>query len=333
MGYEDRDYFREQPRVGFETPRLGKASKVLLGLLVFGFLLSIVGGASGSPSRDLQTAGKVPLVEALSLSSHALLPIGESWPKSWQLLTSALMFNNVVSLLLAAIIGVWLLGSAMERDMGTRNYVKFLIGAQLASAVAAALIDPFLGNAMTGSTMVYSMGIGSLFSAMLAGIAAYRGDQPGLLGWKIRTWVILLLIVNLVFSITGYRPLTGSKTILVVQSLPGTLAGAAFGWFVLRGMAGRRLVSNGIRRVVKEEDFGAYVRKVSGESEEPSPDTVRRARDRRRVERETRRREEEQQALDTLLERISKEGISSLSRSEKAFLERVSKRKREEDGF
>jgi hypothetical protein len=89
------------------------------------------------------------------------------------------------------------------------------------------------------------------------------------------------------------------------------------------------------KREAAKEDYLAFASQFADPparamaAEDKTPETTRRERELKRQSKLAVREAEEQEEVDRLLARISSEGINSLGKSERAFLERVSRRKRE----
>lgn len=339
MAYYDRDYFQEEePQRRFtQTPSVGPLSKALLialGVLVIASIpiadsMDAGGVLSKDPSREL--------LRMLALSWHAVWPAEGYALSPWQVVTAPLIPADILSAILTGVLGLWLFGCRLEQVLGRRRYGVFLLLAMLLPGIASALVDPLLCEVWTGSREVYSLGTGSLTVAIYMGVAAAYPDGMSFFGLRFVTVSLILVGIAALIAMWGY---TGEVSgVRVVSSLPGMAAGAAFGWYGVKWMAARGMVKT-VRTAHKKaegpEDYLAYARKLRGEelaaggAEAKSPATSRRERESKRAAKETQRLEEEQQAVDALLARISAEGINSLSKGERAFLERVSKRKRGE---
>jgi membrane associated rhomboid family serine protease len=331
MAYEDRDYFREQqgpPKLAFRAPKLGRVTKgLLIGFCVTWFALLFI-AAKEDFAAVIELAGKADdnanLLRNLALSPSALLPYEGVSSQPWQILSYVFVPPGVLSMLITCIVTVWLIGGALEEAMGSRRYGLFVLASVIATGVVSALADPFIsGNA-------YSMGFAAPGMALFLGCAALLGDTPSVIGGlKYRTLVFILAGLSILFTAIDYAKVPSRELLHVVPSLPGAVAGCLFGWFGMKVLMNRGLSAPKRDVTPAEEDYLAYAHKLANNNDGKGDDTkVREADERVRV-RNTARQQEEQAAVDALLERISKGGISSLSRSEKAFLERVSRRKKE----
>jgi len=339
MAYYDRDYFQEEQRPGtFQTPSMGRLSKSLaIGLAVL-CVVSIPLADSFSAADALRKMTGSPILKDLALTHHVFWPFNGIGPSPWQIITAPLIPSSIISAIMTGVFAIWLIGSQLESALGRRRYGKFLLVAVLLGSLASALIDPLLAGMFTNTGEVYSLGMVSLSSAIFMGAAAAMPNARTLFSFKFSTVCFALILLSALMSAWDYT--SGRDGIMVVTSLPGILAGAGFGWYGIKWMDRRgmvRVAGRTAKRTEGPEDYLAYAKRISGEEElvkvgpdARSPATARREREQKRKSKIELREIEEKQAVDELLARISSDGINSLSKSEHAFLERVSRRKRQE---
>jgi membrane associated rhomboid family serine protease len=148
------------------------------------------------------------VAEALVLHSGAALP-----ERPWTLLT--VFFLHELTVHIAALVLIMLVfGIALEQHVGARHVVLIYLAAGLVGSLAIALTSEALGldERMVGSS--------AAFHGIIAAFIALRPDAV-VLGSKAKTWLTVLVIVNLVLMFpTDFTPLSGA----------GHLAGLAVGF-------------------------------------------------------------------------------------------------------
>lgn len=219
--------------------------------------------------------------------------------------------------LLFELLIIWSFGSELDQLWGTRNFYAFFFSVQL----AAALFTVGLGLAMGVPFVAY--GIGPGLSALMLAYAVLWPNRQALFFFVIpmrMKWIVFIFFLFL---------LIGTWNHIVLH-----LSGMAFGGFLLfwkarsgrlyRAGAGPSAYSS---RSSSQQPWGAVQVGRRG-LVEGVRDRVEDWKKRRRLERKRReieRRIEMKDEVDRLLEKISKDGMNSLSRKEKAFLDRASR--------
>lgn len=334
MAYYDRDYFQAEQRPrGPEAPPMGKLSKSLLILLGVLFFISLPIADSANAAAVLTSHDAPELLRALALSVSTF-GIGGEGVAPWQVITAPLVPAGIFSAIMTAVFGLWLFGCRLEQALGRRRYGLFLLVALPVCGVASAVVDPLVATLWMEEAELRSLGTLPLTTAIfMAAAAAYPGVKT-LFNLKFTTVAMVCVGLSALLALVGYTEQVDG--VRVVDSLPGMAAGAAFGWYGIKWMARRGMVKTvAAKREVEREDYLAFASQFSGSpakptaAEEKSPETARRERELRRQTKQAVRESEEQEEVDRLLGRISAEGINSLSKGERAFLERVSRRKRE----
>lgn len=335
MAYYDRDYYQEDPPGRpVQTPAMGLLTKVLIGVVCAGLIWSVILTDSVDAARALAHSLDGEPIRAIALSPWAFFPSESGAVYPWQVLTSVLIPSGIISAAMTAVIAIWLLGSWLDRALGRRRYGLFLLASVLVTGVASAAIDPLLAPLFGRTSGVFSIGSGPVAMAIMMAVGAMMPEARSFFHIRVRTVTFVLSGIWIMLSFAGYfRDEADRGLLAVVESLPGMLAGAGFGWFGMKWMMARGKVRvPGQKAREQPEDFLAYARKFDSKAvQAPTEETRRRVRETKRISKQIQRESEEQAAVDQLLERISASGINSLSRSEKAFLERVSRRKREKD--
>lgn len=340
MGIHDREYYRDEGAVA-PRPKMGRGGKAVMiaAIALFAAQSLYIGDFLATGRMTLENGG---WMAQLALHPWALLPVGgesSGWPAPWQVLTSLAVQGGLIEVAMFCIFGLWLMGSMVESKAGTRLFLLLLAASAVLPAILAALIDPLL--APHGVSFGISHASAGIF------VAAWQLYPPvkGKGAFSFRTFAIILLVVAAGLSAWTYFPsgrLPGQ--IHVISSLPALLGAAAVGFVFFRLAAVKRMMPRAEEDFLaalsehntraKGIDFEAIAR--GGTPGLAPEEALRRQKERDREEKleaKRKKREQSEQAqLDALLERIGKDGIDSLSRSEKAFLERVSREKRESQG-
>ncbi len=193
---------------------------------------------------------------------------------------------------------LWMFGGELEQEWGRHNFLKlFLLG------LAAGVLFGFAASWFL-PIVVYGFGAGT--SAVLAAYAMIWPDRQALLFFVIpirMKWLVLVIFVMLLLTDfqNQFLPMLG-----------GALAGALFVYYYARrgrqsatvaGRVGGSAAAGGVVGVFQEK---LRKRRLA------------------RKQAEIDRRIEMKAEVDRLLEKISKDGIRSLSRKERRFLDRAS---------
>jgi membrane associated rhomboid family serine protease len=222
-------------------------------------------------------------------------------------------FSNFFNFLFEMLI-LWSFGSEIEQLWGTKNFYKYFFIGIYGGAISILLIGTFL------LPELYAFSPTAGISALLLAYAILFPEREVLFFFVLplkMKWVALILFLFLVI---------GSVNFLILN-----LGGAVFAGIYLYIVARRgRLkdeynrystrASSQLNRILAEPSQTSLKEKVKNKISE--------FKKKRRLEKkrqEILRRIEMKEELDRILEKISKEGINSLTREEKKFLEKASK--------
>lgn len=184
-------------------------------------------------------------------------------------------------------LSLYFLGNMVEGTVGARRFTSLYFAAGLVASVASLVIRWALGS--TGPGVGAS---GAIFGVILAAATLFPHRRILLLFIPVKLWVLAAILVVL-NSMTAIEELAGRNDSM--QDIWAHLFGGAVGYaFVKLGW-------------IWVDHFERL--------------------EQLRVAREAKREQHQEFKLDELLERIHRDGIGSLSRAEKAFLKRASKRK------
>lgn len=208
---------------------------------------------------------------------------------------------------------LYFFGSDLERQWGSNNFLRFFLVGLIGGALLPGLAS--LIPQLAGRTV---FGINGAESALLLAYAILWPDRQVLLFFIIpirMKWLILLLWV--------FLAVLGGVNVFLIY-LGGALAGTFFIYYYAR----RGRSASGNFGPSGPEFSGMAGGKRSGGSGPGLTDRIReyfRKRRLRKKQAEIDRRINVKEEVDRLLEKISREGIDSLTRKEKAFLDKASK--------
>jgi membrane associated rhomboid family serine protease len=214
----------------------------------------------------------------------------EGWPlvPVWQLVTYGFL-HSVTDIfhLLLNLLTLFFFGTMLEESIGTRRFVVFYFAAEIVGGLC------FLVPGILGSGDVPAIGASGAVLGVMVAMATLRPKQR----------VIFLFV-----------PVTLAFLALVFFGI--TLFQAALQWRGGGGGGTAHLVHLG--GIV----YGFLAVKLRWIFADPIA-----ALERSRAAREVERRQGDEARMDQLLEKINREGMSSLSKSEREFLKRVSSRR------
>jgi membrane associated rhomboid family serine protease len=253
------------------------------------------------------------------------------FPSEWWSVISYMFVHGGVWHIAFNMLSLWMFGPRIENIWGPRSFTYFYLWCGIGGAIAHLL---FRGDA----------GLVGASAAVMGVLLAYALRWPdeevyvfGVLPMKTRWLVVWLALINLAMGISSAKGGSGIGWF-------AHLGGLAFGWIYLRVSAFGGL--DNFRRWVspvpdEPEDYRAVPRRVPrnrdradrndgidevvAKSNAVAAKTVRAA-VLPRPGKETR---QSQEVLDMVLDKISKEGIESLTREEQAVLEEMSKKLRD----
>ena len=325
MGYDDRDYYRDRPRLEF-SGTMGRGTLTLLIIVAAGYFVAVVVGNSLSfidPRwisevfvGDSESAPNARLAYMLFvLTGRDVAPWVNAFTlQPWKVFTSWLVEPTLFSMVFS-LIGVYLVGRAMEELLGARRLLLAVFALSALSALCAAIVDPLL----LPHRVSVIMGIHAALLGLMTPLCwIYPRDQL-IFSFRARSFmavlIIVLLALNLLFSIASPEAIIQSPT----QPVFSVLVSAGF--TILLKKRGRLPNLGG-----EEDDRASWGKPMYrpeqdergsffAQPEEPDPDEASRAAERA-----------EKAKVDALLEKISKNGIESLSRQEREFLDSQSRK-------
>lgn len=200
---------------------------------------------------------------------------------------------------------LWMFGSELEREWGSHNFLKMFLWGVLGGILAGAACAAFL------PTVLHGFGAGT--AAVLIAYAMIWPDRQALLFFVVPVrmkWLVLIIFVLLCFGDFPNQ--------FILQS-GGALAGALFVYYYARKGRSSSRATGGF----------AGTTGASGAATGAGPlGLLQEGMRKRRLAKkqaEINRRIDIKTEVDRLLEKISREGMDSLSRKEKKFLDQASK--------
>ena len=243
---------------------------------------------------------------SLQFVSEITLQFGQNF-EIWQLFTHPFFHPStalpwaLLELLFGCLV-LYFFGSELERTWGSHNFLKYFL-----CGILGAVLLGFFVSFIPGQNYIY-YGLAGGNAAVLTAYAMFWPDRQILFMFFIpmkMKWFILLLFVMLAL------PGGGSK---LIQYSGGALAGAFFLYYYARKGGGYSVYAKA----------GLFTQIASGLSGRWEGYTRKRRLQAKQEEIE--KRIAMKTEVDRLLEKISKEGMGSLSSKEKHFLDTASKK-------
>jgi len=325
MGYEDRDYYRERPRLEF-SGAMGRGTLTLLIIVAAGYFVAVIVGNSLSfvDSRwiaevfvgDSESAPNARLAYLMFvLTGRDVAPWVNAYTiQPWKIFTSWLVEPTLFSMVLA-LIGVYFVGRAMEDLLGARRLLLAVFALSAISALCAAIVDPLL----LPHRISVIMGVHAALLGLMTPLCwIYPRDQL-IFTFRARSFIAVLIVAMV--GLNAVLAVVSPDAVIQSPSQPAFAVLAAAGFTLLLKKRGRLPNMGG-----EEDDRASWGRPVyrpEGEergsffSPPGEPDAEVKERSTERAEKAK---------VDALLEKISRNGIHSLSKSERDFLDSHSRR-------
>lgn len=329
MAYDDRDYFQSKPK--FEPASgLPNGAKGLMIAVVAAYVVSIiVGNVTGYTGDEYWRAWSAGTDQARNaynfyvLIPQNIIPAHGSFdPQHWKLLTHWLFPSGIFTAVLDVLM-IYFAGRLIEPLFGTRRYLTLFVAACVVSGALAALVDPWLvGGEKVSLIMGPTGGIFGVFMTMLW----IAPEQKSFFNLKIKHIILgglgIFVAINLLTGVLGSGVATNSPT----QLLFGAGVAAAYMMYLRKqgrvpSFAGG--VQQGEPKQAWEEEgyMHGYRDDVADEAKfNKVANKQRKDEDKRRRQRKT-----DKEKLDAILDKISRESMTALTRAEKKFLDKQSK--------
>jgi len=240
-------------------------------------------------------------------SSNAVLRRGAFWQFFTYAMVNQPTLNFVVNMAL-----LWWFGSELEKFFGRRIFLKFYLAVLLLTPALFALIGFWQPMAISGAAGCF---------AVFIAFATLYPDVPLLFGVLLAKYIAAILIAINTLACIAAHDWTELLSLWVTVTFAYGFVRYQQGRFTLPAMLRKRSFF-----WKKTPPFHV----VRGEIAPPPMRSLARSRPRPRAEKNTG--EDVVQSIDSLLEKISKQGIRSLSAKERAALERASEVLNKKDG-
>jgi membrane associated rhomboid family serine protease len=314
MAYDDRDYFRPRPRVDFGGP-FGPAGKGLLIAFAAAYLSALIlADTVNFAMPDFWNAvSEGESGPSLARMLFVLTPQDTSpWLEGftagfWKLLTHWVVPANVISAALYCLF-IYLIARRTESVFGTRRFLTMFVACCVTAGLLASLVDPLIAwRAEHVVIMGPAPGIMMLFATLIW----LAPQQRSIFGWPLRNVVIGVLAFVVLFGLV--RPLfTGDS---VVLSPTHVLWGPLFAWGWMRVLQARGRIPH-LEAPSAAEPWASpdYAKEDTGPTKAELKRQQKAAQERQAVQAEKER-------LDNILDKVGKEGLASLTRAERKFLD------------
>ena len=282
----------------------------LMVLFTFAFIVELLAITLFDADVSLLVLSADENFQPLSLITHFFVTGG------FIAATGLSIFQPLIHLLFELLI-LWSFGSELDRLWGSKNLYRFFFSAQIFGAILTVLIG------IVFNQRFIAFGFGGGLSAMLVAYALLWPNRKALFFFIIpmrMKWVVLMLFVFL---------LLGSSQTLILN-LAGASYGFLFLWLLAKQGQSSDSASSGSfyssrsssqpSRLQSSNTEVGFFSKLKTKREEAAK-KKRLDEKRRQIEERIEMKEE----VDRLLEKISTYGVESLSRKEKAFLDKASK--------
>jgi membrane associated rhomboid family serine protease len=297
LGIYDRDYLRdeyEQERRGSPFPAVQSMTVALIIANVALFLLNYL----FSPPQNPDDLGW--LTEHLSVSNYTIV---RPW-LWWQFITYGFAHASMGHIFFN-MLGLFFLGRTVEEMYGQKEYLRFYLTAILVCsliwAVGMMIFDPLLVFRVDKPVSILLGASGAVSAVVMLFI--FRNPQATLLMFPIpipiKAWVVGVLMIAGNIYLSFQSPKDGSHIAWSVH-----LAGIAFAYFYFRGRWNLGNVLQGLRQLPKFLTRPKLRVHQPGDDSEPL-DLI--------------------EEMDRILDKINRQGESSLTKQERRLLEIASR--------
>ncbi len=305
MGYQDRDYFRDERSPYLELIRSTRVCWGIVIAIILVYLATVF-------TQDSPT----PLYEYLRLDPPAMI---QEW--QWHRLLTATFVTDHAWHLAFSLLVIWIIGHELEQMLGSIEMLAFFLVAALLSNLAVTLVSYYIDpHAPFGPRTISTFGPAGPALAMLAWsaiISPYRIVQY--LFVPMPMWIVacLVLVFDLFFFMQ-HQPLL-IKLSVHILSLPFAVCYTYFAWRITRLPRW-----TGSRRLPAKRKQMAPVLQMPRRKQHTSDDLASAAETETPLPHKPRIDEQLEAKLDAILEKVSSTGLASLTDEERIFLQQAS---------
>lgn len=223
---------------------------------------------------------------------HTFALVPPDWagiPPVWQIVTSGFLHSPTNPMhLIGNMLMLYFFGSMVQSAVGERRFIAHYFGAMLTGAALHLILAPLMG--WTNPALGAS---GAVMGMVVAAAVLAPQSLVILIVIPVRLWVLAAILVGVdaFYFLSELRNGVGTGVAHSVH-----LGGALYGFLVAR------------KRWIYRDPLAVIERK--------------------RAVKEVQRKISDDARMDAIMAKISREGIGSLTRSERAFMQRQSERKR-----
>ena len=334
MSFEDRDYYRDRPRLEF-SGGVGSGTMALLVLVIAGYVIGAMLANTISVldpewlSRAMlddgegKSAGARLFYGVIGLTDRNVAPwVGGFEAQPWKVLTSWLVEPSLMQMVMSAI-GAYFVGRMYDELVGARRLLAIVAGLSILSALGASLLDPLL----LGQRTSIIMGMNAALLGLIAPLIWLFPAEQRILSFPARRFIVVVLGLLLAFGL--FSSISGSHSLVASPTQPLFAVAIAAGGTALLNRRGRLI---GLQGAGQEDDRASWGKPMyRPDEDQPAPKrglgklfSLQRARV--EVEDTPDEAEGERKRVDALLDKISKTGLDSLTKSERKTLDEHSRR-------
>jgi membrane associated rhomboid family serine protease len=287
MGIYDRDYYREEPK-GFV---LGGAQSIVTTLVIVNAGIFLVDWIFAEGA----------IRDALGLRANLL---AQPW-HAWQLLTYGFVHGDLMHVVLN-MWGLWVFGRDLEVVYGKREFLAIYLTAIILAGLCWLPVERMIvGETSAGAPLSTVVGAsGAIVAVLLLFVMHYPKRTLLIFGvLPVPAWIVAAMLV--LGDITGLQTAMATRGAQSNVAFACHLAGAAYGalYYYTRISLGQLVPSRWIGRALKPRPK----LKVHDPGGRPAGDNL-------------------DERVDQVLEKIHRQGESSLTREERRILEEASRR-------
>ena len=334
MSFEDRDYYRDRPRLEV-SGGVGSGTMALLVLVIAGYVIGAMLANTISVldpewlSRAMlddgegKSAGARLFYGVIVLTDRNVAPwVGGFEAQPWKVLTSWLVEPSLMQMVMSAI-GAYFVGRMYDELVGARRLLAIVAGLSILSALGASLLDPLL----LGQRTSIIMGMNAALMGLIAPLIWLFPAEQRILSFPARRFIVVVLGLLLAFGL--FSSIAGSHSLVASPTQPLFAVAIAAGGTALLKRRGRLTGLQGAGQEDDRASWGKPMYRPDVEQSEPKRGlgklfSLQRARV--DVEDTPDEAEGERKRVDALLDKISKTGLDSLTKSERKTLDEHSRR-------
>ncbi|MEE9311199.1 MAG: rhomboid family intramembrane serine protease [Planctomycetota bacterium] len=236
--------------------------------------------------------------------------------KPWKLFTSWIVPPTLIGAIMSLLM-TYFAGKMLEDIFGTKRYLTLFIGGAIGANLLACLIDPYLVGSRSSIVMGPTGGVFAAFTTIIW----IAPEQRSAFGIRMKSMMIALIVIfggmALMAGLTGEGEPANSPTQLLFGAAIGSL-------FMIFLKSGNQVPKFAKAAAVDKTEANAGMRKFAEAARQQEEEFAKEKADKDRTKQS---KQKDATEMDRILGKISDNGIDSLSRKEKKFLDSQSKSK------